>query len=1008
MADKTEKPIVFRQFKGAIDENFVDPNDISIEFVAKTTNLTPFRKIGSLVQSPGLTLETAHSGLPTPVGFNYSDSHIFSIDRDKKEIRIITFKSETETKMFIKPYWNPDFTFSNHNPNKAVGWINEWLELTEKYTGTIESGSIGNYVFDSVDLTPSVSGFGNDYFNGWFVVNTTVPNYYENKFNYVTDYDSTNKRFTLKSKILPTDSRNWLNNNHITLVRFPVCYFCDANTPGKDSPYANANVFNFKPTQFVYHQGQLRMPCGTEHKPLVLDMIFERKYLQGDNSMSYDGFWFDYQQPQQVLKDSQVSAFKDLLNPVTSLFIYYDPTIADESAFSPTPPTEYLRFKYVGSSIETIRIVSFIDTSSPAIPFAYSYSSGIHILHVNREADPSLLAFVAYFQPILNGLFEITQSGSAAFLLASFDARQTFVYGATGGYGFDGGGNTMATNLFLGSYVEVAIADDIGDKRMPFILSLTLDNRNEVIIAHGNAKVGAEFSSIYLKFNTWFSRKITHLNLYNGDDEVTTVDSIPTVLAIAEYPYFAWLKVVRINELPLLSQVSFEGFGKAINGELPITTSNSVDLDTGINSFTFFETSWYTVFSSDNNGLETKGTGFKFIVNTNRFIDQDITLNYTRSCFIPQTNGRFFLVGVKNSIVSPIYESSDSVHFNTFAVGVSAYDIFTLDKYISVGVGDRDFNLDIFNFKGYILVFKEQNYYLLDVRTPNEVDYRVVDTFTGRGAVDYKSLCQTGYGIVVPAKDTIYLATHEGIKPLLTSINGRLQLYRDTFLSGSLQTVYYSDYNEVMIFKTSQEDSLAQPSYCLVYNFEYNQWTDYEFGKDTTKDVRIVKAMVDSNKNVILVNYKDIDNYNFVKLSESSFSFINVEGTSEVVIFDFETHSISLSNHLMDLNLEWISLILGLSSNGVKKLSITDTRKVGTDLSLLATSYSMETPDTSSIKNIDNIFDIETVSSIFQNNKLKITNKVGSTKYEYKYFSIDQIILWIFAQSRQKFNKIFP
>jgi hypothetical protein len=1000
MADRTETPITFKRFKGAIDENFVDPNDVSIEFVAKTTNLTPFRKIGSLVQSPGLALETSRSSLPTPAGFNYSDSHIFSVDRDNKEIRIVTFENGTDTKMYIKPYWNPATSFSNNNPAKtAESWINEWLELTENYSATIFSKSGSTIIVPTTPFTQP-----DNYFNGWFIVNTDLLNDDPTKFNLVTKYVLSSNEFTLK-----VQQTTWSTTNNVKLFRFPICYTYKAETPNNvNVDYSGIGTgFNAKPTQFLAKENQLRMPCGKNKKPIVLDMIYKRNYLNGENTISYDGFWLDFQQPQQVLLDSQVSSFGVYGSSGTEAYLYLNGSNNFSwSLTDPGAPSIKMTFLGLGSIIFHITVVS---SGSTTETFQFSQVGDVYEFKI-RAGYGTWTDFKNYINSKMPNVFILDQDGGGNFaLVGTHNAEYNFASSSVGG-GQEAGGNKIAKNLFLGSYLNLPTAPDLVNRgKVPFIMTALLDNRNEVILGHGavwSNTVTPASDNMQLRFNCWFSRKITHINIYNYESFTATSDSI--LSKISTYPYFAWDIDKKVNEMPLFRTYPMDELTKPTNGETKLDVL--VNLTLGYNCFKLDASSgyWFTSFSKDVTGYETKGKGTKFIVNTNRYIDQDITLNYTRACFIPQTNGRFFIIGVKNTITKPIYENDDSVHYNTYAVGVSCYDIYTLDKYVNIAIGNKDFNIDIFNFKGYILIFKQQNYYLLDVRTPNEVDYRVVDTFTGRGAIDYNSLCQTGYGVIVPAKDTVYLATHEGIKPILTPFNGRLQFYRDTFLNGNLQTIYYSEYNEIMIFKTSQEDSLVHPSYCLVYNFQYDQWTDYEFGKETTKDVRIVKAMTDTNKNVILVNYKDINNFNFVKLTESSYEFINVEETSETIIFDFETHSVSLSTHLLDLNFEWISLILGLSSNGIKRLNLTDTRKMATDLTTLVTNYSLNTPDTSSIKNVDNVFDVQTVSSVFQNSKLRLTNKISSTKYQYKYFSIDQIILWLFSQQRQKYNNILP
>lgn len=1010
MADKRSSvtPIEHRGFKGAIDADFFDIADNSIEYVAKSTNLTPFRKTGSLVQCPGVT-STSYPTLPTPAGYNCINMHIFSIDRDNKEVTILVFENASGLiKLYVTPYWNPATTFSNNNPNKtAESWINEWLELTEQHSGTIGSllsvvpvPNLTSFEFSTetqLSATP-------DYFNGWFVINTSASYSNENKFNYITDYTPTDNRFTVKADILPTDpTKNWIAGSTVYFFRFPVMYFHSATVPGKGENYVNANSFKAKPTQFDAFQNQLRMPCGKELRPIVLDMIYKRTYLSGDNQMTYDGFWLDFQQPMQVLKDSAISAFGALLAGGTTAHVYIDPTIASLFVTLAPGSGNYVRLTYKGSGSETIIIKS---NASSIVPFTYAFEAGSHQIRIGNTS-PTMAAFKLFYDEFLSSMFDISVFGSASFTRTDYDDLANFIYGATGGYGADAGANNLAHNLFLGAYAFTANAT-ADDKRTPFILTLTLDNRNEVILAHGNMRsMPADATKdLQLRFNMWFSRKITHFSLYNGDEQSTTGITVPTVFRLGKYPYFAWIKGARINELPLKGQMPFDNVSKGINGELPEAILNATNPATGINAFTLGELYWYMRFNKDNNGIHEKGKGNKFIVNTNRFIDQDTTLNYTHSCFIPQTNGRFFIIGVKNTTVDPVYENDDAVHFNTYAVGISAYDVFTLDRFVNVASGDRDSNKAIFNFKGYILVFKEFNYYILDVKTPNEVQYRVVDTLTGRGTVDFNAMCQTSFGIIMPSKDKIWLVTESGITPILTEFNGRLSLYRNTFAGQQMSTVFYNEFNEVMIYKTNDEDSLTHPSYVLVYNFEHRFWTDYEMAKGNAVGVRILKAVTNSSQQVILLNYKDITHYNLVRVSELHDTFIDTSGSTFDINWEFETHEYPYTRYLVDSNAEWITFLFSLNTSALRKLLITETRNPATSTTNDVNVYTLDTLNTSNVLKTGRLFDISLKETgLFQTVKYNITNIISSTVHKYKYFSIDNFILWASSQARQRENK---
>lgn len=885
MADS--KPFRFANFKGAVDENFIDVDDISPEFVSKTTNLTPFRKAGSLVQCPGLST-VSYPTLPAPTGYKVINLETFSIDRDNKEITMLVLESIStgEIKMYITPYWNPATTYSNNNPNKtAESWVNEWLELTEFWSGTLQSGFVTTNNFVCLDLTATIDYFANDYFNGWFVVNTAKANSSPNKYNFITDYaataGTTGGVFTTKMDITGLSAENWANNNPIKLFRFPVCYTYNAIVPNPTyTDYTNiGTTFKGKPTQFINHQGQLRMPCGKELRPLVLDMIYKRSYFNevSGSPITYDGFWFDFQQLTQVLYKSYVS-------------------------------------------------------------------QNTH--HFATEA----------------------------------------------------GGNHITSNIFLGIYCSAPEDNVIATANMvAFIAGVTLDNRNEVIIAHGIMAPSASTvpKTLQMRFSSWFTRKVTHMNWYSGAEGASGLGEL------AEYPYFEWNASRKINELPSMPRVSVERYLKGENGEA--SRGGTPSPTDGGYAYTLDATGgyWYVRFGVGSGYVVP--TGFKFLVNTNRFIDQDITMNYTRMTLIPQTNGRFFIIGVKNDVEKPTYENDDAVHFNTLAVGVSCYDIFTRDKYVDALAGDKDYNLDIYNFKGMLMVIKSQRCVFLDVNTQDEIEYRISDMFVGRGGIDYNFLCYTIYGIVVCSKDTVYLLSDKGMIPILTSSNGRLQLYRDTFANQDVNIVYYSEYNELMIFRVNDTNC-----YTLVYNFQFNQWTDYEYGRNIVGNIKFVKATTNFNKDVLLLNYNSITSYNILKVDESSYVFKNTEGTDETIIWEFETHLLSLANHFYDLNINWISLLFGLKTNSTSKLLVTDTRKVATQNESFATPYSMETLNTSDTKLTGNLFDIQAVESLFQNIKINITNKISSTKYVYKYFSLDAIILWLTRQERQKQNKILP
>ena len=116
------KPITHKNFKCEVDKEFVDVEDIGIQFLDTTTNLSPFRKEGSLVQTGALSYaqlngtDLSVANLPNPSsGFTLIDFYKFSVDRDEKEVTILVFGNGSQTKMYINPYFNPKTNYSNYN-----------------------------------------------------------------------------------------------------------------------------------------------------------------------------------------------------------------------------------------------------------------------------------------------------------------------------------------------------------------------------------------------------------------------------------------------------------------------------------------------------------------------------------------------------------------------------------------------------------------------------------------------------------------------------------------------------------------------------------------------------------------------------------------------------------------------------------------------------------------------------------------------------------------------------
>ena len=91
-------PVIHSKFRCESDKEYIDVEDININLLAETTNLTPNRKEGSLspiggqsfAQINGVNLDYTH--LPQPgSGYTLIDMYSFSLDRDNKEITILCF-----------------------------------------------------------------------------------------------------------------------------------------------------------------------------------------------------------------------------------------------------------------------------------------------------------------------------------------------------------------------------------------------------------------------------------------------------------------------------------------------------------------------------------------------------------------------------------------------------------------------------------------------------------------------------------------------------------------------------------------------------------------------------------------------------------------------------------------------------------------------------------------------------------------------------------------------------
>jgi hypothetical protein len=993
MADKysTQRPITFSKFKAEVDLENIDVEDLNIDTVANMTNLTPNRKFGSLKQFGGTSFATLNgtnlsaANLPTPGGtYLLVDFYSFNIDRDNTEITMLIFKNASNiTKIYINPYWNPNGNFSNFNELKnEETWIYEWLELTENTTSNVISTNDG---INTIELTTAL-GQVDYYYNAWFMVNENLDNTDLSKYNYVDSYLQTGNQFLLKAS-----TSTWNVSDTVRMFRFPMLYFYKAITPNAEEPdYSNAGKpFDAIPTDFINGINELKIACGKENKPLSLGMVYKRNYLVGNDPMSYDGFWFDFQQPQQVLYKSVISSYGDSIGTVSTSYVYITPT--DRTHFLlVAPATPYIKLKYIGSSADRVKIISSSTLSSVT---QYAYENGIHTITLKYSGgvgDASFVDLKAVFDTYLSSLFEATMVGTPAGILGTWDMANTFVYGVGSTIGVDAGNNKYARNLFLGTQVQSITPSVNTDPGCPMIFSLILENRNEVIIGHGNicSTPSLSASGVKLFFNCWFSRKITDIIVYNGESIAL---SSATVSATNTYPYFSYLKGIGINELSMLFQMSFDNPIQAINGEAN-SSFFKVDDTKGYNSYLFSTNSWYLHICKDSNAINTQGVGLTFITNTNRFIDEDITMNYTRIAKFGQVNGRFFIIGCKNNIEKELYESDDNINYNTLAAGVSSYDCFSRNNLMTIDVGNKDINRAIETYNGYLFLVKDTNVFLVDISTGSELDFRIVKTDIGRGVLSPEQICYTPHGICMASSDGVYLLNPQGgTKPILTAFNGRLEWYRTYFATREMNMVYYNEYDELFLMQVSVNS--AQPNYIMVYNFQSQTWTTIEHNSTSKVGITAyIKARTNANREVLFANVNSANYaYNIVKFDELSSNSINSAGTNEIIAWTLKTHLIPLGGKLQDILLNAFQIHFDYSSAGLINSLLTINRNNET-----SPSYTMDLPISSFVKNKTFTQLLKDVSAVDQIGITYTNAGQAMTK-----FNLNSFILWITTQPRQ-------
>jgi len=1037
-------------FVAAVDDEFINEENIDTRrYLEDSKNMSPHRKAGAMVQGDGHTEVVGFSNLPQPSGFKFIKSYIYALDRDNKEITLLVYEHITtgEIKYYVNPYFNPLSTYSNYNPNKAANsWIAEWLELTECYKDLTLNGNSSGLTF-AVDTVPSVST--NDYFNGWFVVNTDI-GFNGSRFNFITDYVHSTKTFTCKT------NPSWLDNQHVTLVRFPVTYMHQVDVNADNYAVPVDNTFKAKPTDFNGKNNQLRIACGKDLRPLILDCIYKRDYFKGNSAMNYDGLWFDFQQIPQRQKKSYVTGFASqtatgtstlYIDAATAKFVSSIPTNGIQiDCFSGVMNLGIVHISVPNSSNENVEVVipgNIGVQNSNTIWFNYAAPSSF----MNIPIADAVAALNSTLCPLSQFLsFSVIGTGNITTTSASYPVYTEY-QGIVSFSETEAGGNILASNYFLGTEVFV---NDAGSgvithpiSRTAFILTCVYDNRNEILAAHGTCRPSTEGTvttdnnyGFELRFTTWFSRRITQFNIYtrNLNDRNLQYNINSLIKTLTIYPYYAWETrfnngsndYVRINELPLFNNYDIYEFDKTKNGERVANIKATADNANGINAYTLktSEYYWYTKLRDEYNGIKQTGKNVRFLVNANRYIDQDITMNYTKSTFLGQTNGRFFPIGCKNVIEKEPFENDDSVLFNIYASGVSQYDVYLKDRLINSIVGDKDVNQAVSIYGGYLTVIKNSNYFCVDINTDNEVRYRTIESQLGRGTRFPDAVITTNSGIIMPSDDTVYLLRRDQAIPILTKSNGKLSLYRDVLQNGGtvVGSAYYNEFNELILVlqKNSTETTInIVTTYVFFYNFQERTWTYQEYvgslegtwdGTPAPNGVVPFQVLTDTSRNVLLLNqfYSSLSNetnfnnykkFNLIKFDKNAYTFVKPDGATKTIFWNFATHFTAYAGRIFLTKLVWVILNTDVKTvNSNKKINI-NIYRVREDKTTQDPVYELTYKYTGLTKNISfhkKMKDLNEAEMI----KIEISNVD-----EFIYFAIKSVFLEVTAEQQKFENK---
>lgn len=239
-----------------------------------------------------------------PTGSGYNVNALFEksfTDASGGERRVVVAtaihsspSSSNPMRVYVNKWFDPSYDYGN-SALDTNGWLNKWVELTEKVTFAKVSGDIatqtGN-IISNIDATT----LGTNYFKGWYLYDEVM----DTLLGLVT-FSSNDAE-----AVLYVSMATYINSNaltlrgvvgagNFTLVRFPV-------TAKNKGAFAV-----IKETGIVEGVNSVKITCGHEGEVLNLSFLQEKKFFgtagnigAGSNEWKRDwnGFWFGYDVPE--------------------------------------------------------------------------------------------------------------------------------------------------------------------------------------------------------------------------------------------------------------------------------------------------------------------------------------------------------------------------------------------------------------------------------------------------------------------------------------------------------------------------------------------------------------------------------------------------------------------------------------------------------------------------------------------------------------------------------------